>query len=257
MKTSDFYYDLPKELIAQTPAPVRSQSRLLIYNRGDGSITDGVFTDVLQHLHPGDVLVRNNTRVIPARLIGHRPETGGTMEFLLLSRLEGDTWECLCKPAKRAKVGTVYEVTPELSVKVLGDAPMDGGKRVELLYDGIFEEVLDRAGQMPLPPYITERLADKERYQTVYAVTRGSAAAPTAGLHFTPELLDEIAAKGVKIVDVLLHVGLGTFRPVSEENIEDHRMHQEFYRVTEEAAKAINTPASTSPPAIATKPWTP
>ena len=240
MKTSDFYYDLPKELIAQTPASVRSQSRLLIYNRGDGSITDGVFTDVLQHLHPGDVLVRNNTRVIPARLIGHRPETGGTMEFLLLSRLEGDTWECLCKPAKRAKVGTVYEVTPELSVKVLGDAPMDGGKWVELLYDGIFEEVLDRAGQMPLPPYITERLADKERYQTVYAVTRGSAAAPTAGLHFTPELLDEIAAKGVKIVDVLLHVGLGTFRPVSEENIEDHRMHQEFYRVTEEAAKAIN-----------------
>ena len=161
-----------------------------------------MFTDVLQHLHPGDVLVRNNTRVIPARLIGHRPETGGTMEFLLLSRLEGDTWECLCKPAKRAKVGTVYEVTPELSVKVLGDAPMDGGKWVELLYDGIFEEVLDRAGQMPLPPYITERLADKERYQTVYAVTRGSAAAPTAGLHFTPEL--------------------------------------EFYRVTEEAAKAIN-----------------
>ena len=139
MKTSDFYYDLPKELIAQTPAPVRSESRLLIYNRGDGSITDGVFTDIIDHLHPGDVLVRNNTRVIPARLIGHRPETGGTMEFLLLSRLEGDTWECLCKPAKRAKVGTAYEVTPELSVKVLGDAPMDGGKRVELLYDGIFE----------------------------------------------------------------------------------------------------------------------
>ena len=240
MKTSDFYYDLPKELIAQTPAPVRSESRLLIYNRGDGSITDGVFTDIIDHLHPGDVLVRNNTRVIPARLIGHRPETGGTMEFLLLSRMEGDTWECLCKPAKRAKVGTVYEVTPELSVKVLGDAPMDGGKRVELLYDGIFEEVLDRAGQMPLPPYITERLADKERYQTVYAVTRGSAAAPTAGLHFTQELLQQIADKGVKIVDVLLHVGLGTFRPVSEENIEDHQMHEEFYRVTEEAAKAIN-----------------
>ena len=238
MKTSDFYYDLPKELIAQTPAPVRSESRLLIYTRGDGSITDGVFTDIIDHLHPGDVLVRNNTRVIPARLIGHRPETGGPMEFLLLSRLEGDTWECLCKPAKRAKVGTVYEVTPELSVRVLGDAPMDGGKRVELLYEGIFEEVLDRAGQMPLPPYITERLADKERYQTVYAVTRGSAAAPTAGLHFTQELLQQIADKGVKIVDVLLHVGLGTFRPVSEENIEDHQMHEEFYRVTEEAAKA-------------------
>ena len=240
LKTSDFFYDLPKELIAQTPAPVRSESRLLIYDRKSGAVTDGVFTDVLDHLHPGDVLVRNNTRVIPARLIGHRPETGGTMEFLLLRRVEGDEWECLCKPAKRAKAGTVYEVTPELSVKVLGDAPMDGGKRVELLYDGIFEEVLDRAGQMPLPPYITERLADKERYQTVYAVTRGSAAAPTAGLHFTKELLQQIEAKGVKIVDVLLHVGLGTFRPVSEENIEDHQMHQEFYRVTEEAAKAIN-----------------
>ena len=240
LKTSVFYYDLPKELIAQTPAPVRSGSRLLIYNRGDGSVTDGVFTDVLDHLRPGDVLVRNNTRVIPARLIGHRPETGGTMEFLLLNRLHGDTWECLCKPAKRAKPGTIYEVTPELSVKVLGDAPMDGGRQVELLYDGIFEEVLDRAGQMPLPPYITERLADKERYQTVYAVTRGSAAAPTAGLHFTPELLEQIETKGVKIVDVLLHVGLGTFRPVSEENIEDHRMHQEFYRVTEEAARTIN-----------------
>ena len=240
MKTSDFYYDLPKELIAQTPAPVRSGSRLLVYDRKTGAIQDGVFTDVLNHLHAGDVLVRNNTRVIPARLIGHRPETGGTMEFLLLSRVEGDTWECLCKPAKRAKPGTVYIVTPELSVRVLEDASMDGGKRVELLYEGIFEEVLDRAGQMPLPPYITERLDDKERYQTVYAVTRGSAAAPTAGLHFTPELLEAIEKKGVKIVDVLLHVGLGTFRPVSEENIEDHQMHQEFYRVTEEAAKAIN-----------------
>jgi S-adenosylmethionine:tRNA ribosyltransferase-isomerase len=239
LKTSDFYYDLPKELIAQTPAPVRSQSRLLIYNRTDGSITDGVFTDVLQHLHPGDVLVRNNTRVIPARLIGHRPETGGTMEFLLLSRLEGDTWECLCKPAKRAKVGMVYEVTPELSVKVLGDAPMDGGKRVELLYDGIFEEVLDRAGQMPLPPYITERLEDKERYQTVYAVTRGSAAAPTAGLHFTPELLDTLAAQGVPHVFVTLHVGPGTFRPVKAENIEDHEMHAEYCVIPAQTAQAV------------------
>jgi len=240
LRTSDFFYDLPKELIAQTPAPVRSGSRLLVYDRKTKTITDGVFTDVLAHLHAGDVLVRNNTRVIPARLIGHRPETGGTMEFLLLSRLQGDEWECLCKPAKRAKPGLVYQVTPELSVKVLGDASMDGGKRVQLLYEGIFEEVLDRAGQMPLPPYITERLADKERYQTVYAVTRGSAAAPTAGLHFTPELLEAIEKKGVRIVDVLLHVGLGTFRPVSEENIEDHRMHEEFYRVTAEAAKAIN-----------------
>ncbi|MBQ7278024.1 MAG: tRNA preQ1(34) S-adenosylmethionine ribosyltransferase-isomerase QueA [Clostridia bacterium] len=240
MKTSDFFYDLPKELIAQTPAAVRSESRLLIYNRKKGTLTDGVFTDVIDHLHPGDVLVRNNTRVIPARLIGHRPETGGTMEFLLLRRLEGDTWECLCKPAKRAKPGTVYTVTDELSVFVLGEADMDGGKRVALQYEGIFEEVLDRAGQMPLPPYITERLTDKERYQTVYAVTRGSAAAPTAGLHFTPELLEKITQKDVKIVDVLLHVGLGTFRPVSEENIEDHQMHLEYYEVTEQAARTIN-----------------
>ena len=240
MKTSDFYYDLPKELIAQTPAPVRSQSRLLIYNRGDGSITDGVFTDVLQHLHPGDVLVRNNTRVIPARLIGHRPETGGTMEFLLLSRLEGDTWECLCKPAKRAKVGTVYEVTPELSVRVLGDAPMDGGKWVELLYDGIFEEVLDRAGQMPLPPYIKAELQDQEQYQTVYSREVGSAAAPTAGLHFTNELLEKIRAKGIKTAFVTLHVGLGTFRPVKAENIFEHHMHSELCMISEETAAVLN-----------------
>lgn len=240
MKTSDFYYDLPKELIAQTPAPVRSESRLLCLDRSRRSLTDGVFTDVLSHLHAGDVLVRNNTRVIPARLIGRRPETGGTMEFLLLRRLSGDCWECLCRPAKRAKAGVVYEVSEELSVKILSEAEMDGGKQVELLYEGIFEEVLDRAGQMPLPPYITERLEDKERYQTVYAVTRGSAAAPTAGLHFTPELLAAIEEKGVGIVDVLLHVGLGTFRPVSEENIEDHRMHLEYYEVTQEAARAIN-----------------
>ena len=240
MKTSDFYYDLPRELIAQKPAAVRSESRLLIYNRNDRSITDGVFTDILDHLHPGDVLVRNNTRVIPARLIGQRPETGGTMEFLLLNRLEGDVWECLAKPAKRAKQGNVYEVTPELNVRVLGDAPMDGGKRVELCYNGIFEEVLDRAGQIPLPPYITERLTDDERYQTVYAVTRGSAAAPTAGLHFTPELLQQIEKKGVNIADILLHVGLGTFRPVSEANIEEHQMHKEYYQVTEKAAEVIN-----------------
>ena len=240
MKTSDFYYDLPKELIAQTPAPVRSQSRLLIYNRGDGSITDGVFTDVLQHLHPGDVLVRNNTRVIPARLIGTRPETGGTMEFLLLRRQTGDEWECLCRPAKRAKPGTTYRITDELTATVLGDTKTEGGKRIRLNYTGIFEEVLDRAGQMPLPPYITERLEDRERYQTVYAKERGSAAAPTAGLHFTEELLDRIREKGVAIVDILLHVGLGTFRPVSVENIEDHPMQSEHYELTEAAAEAIN-----------------
>lgn len=240
MKTSDFYYDLPKELIAQTPTAVRSASRLLTYHRDTQRIEDGVFTDILKHLRPTDVLVRNNTRVIPARIIGTREETGGTMEFLLLRRMEGDEWECLCKPAKRAKPGLVYRVNDELSVEVIGDLALEGGKRVRLLYDGIFEEVLDRAGQMPLPPYITERLTDKERYQTVYAETLGSAAAPTAGLHFTPELLGQIRDMGIPIVDVLLHVGLGTFRPVSVENVEDHHMHSEHYEVTEQAAETIN-----------------
>ena len=240
MKTSDFYYDLPKELIAQTPAAVRSASRLLIYDRKTKSITDGVFTDILEHLRPTDVLVRNNTRVIPARLIGVREETGGTMEFLLLRRIEGDEWECLCKPAKRAKPGLVYRINDELSAEVLSDLNLDGGKRIRLLYEGIFEEVLDRAGSMPLPPYITERLDDRERYQTVYAKLLGSAAAPTAGLHFTEELLQKISDKGIPIVDVLLHVGLGTFRPVSAENVEEHHMHSEHYEVTEEAAATIN-----------------
>ena len=240
MKTSDFYYDLPKELIAQTPAAVRSASRLLVYNRADRSIRDGVFTDILEYLRPTDVLVRNNTRVIPARLSGVREETGGVMEFLLLRRIEGDEWECLSKPAKRAKAGLIYNVNDELSVEVLGESSVDGGKRIRLLYDGIFEEILDRAGQMPLPPYITERLDDGERYQTVYAKLRGSAAAPTAGLHFTDVLLKEIADKGIPIVDVLLHVGLGTFRPVSVENVEEHHMHSEHYEVTEAAAETIN-----------------
>ena len=240
MKTSDFYYELPPELIAQTPCPERSASRLLTYHRDSGTIEDGVFTDILEKLRPGDVLVRNNTRVIPARLIGTRPATGGTMEFLLLRRRTGDEWECLCRPAKRAKPGTVYHVTDELSVTVLGDTATEGGKTVRLNYRGIFEEVLDRAGQMPLPPYITERLQDRERYQTVYAKERGSAAAPTAGLHFTEELLGRIREKGVTVVDILLHVGLGTFRPVSVENIEDHPMHSEHYEVTETAAETIN-----------------
>lgn len=240
MKTSDFYYDLPQELIAQTPMETRSASRLLTYHRDTGAIEDGVFTDILDKLRPTDVLVRNNTRVIPARLIGVRPETGGTMEFLLLRRLMGDEWECLCRPAKRAKPGAVYRITDELSATVLSDAEIDGGKRIRLNYDGIFEEILDRAGQMPLPPYITERLADRERYQTVYAKERGSAAAPTAGLHFTNELLDRIRQKGVTVVDILLHVGLGTFRPVSVENVEDHPMHSEHYEVSEQAAETIN-----------------
>ncbi len=240
MKTSDFYYDLPKELIAQTPTAVRSASRLLTYHRDTHRIEDGVFTDIVDKLRSTDVLVRNNTRVIPARIIGTRQETGGSMEFLLLRRIGNDDWECLCKPAKRAKHGLVYRINDELSVEVIDDLPLDGGKRVRLLYQGIFEEVLDRAGQMPLPPYITERLEDRERYQTVYSKTLGSAAAPTAGLHFTEELLDQIRQKGIPIVDVLLHVGLGTFRPVSVDNVEEHHMHSEHYEVTPEAADTIN-----------------
>lgn len=240
MQTSDFYYDLPQELIAQTPMAERSASRLLIYDRQSKTMTDGVFTDILSELRQGDVLVRNTTRVIPARLYAKREDTGGMMEFLLLERKEGDLWECLAKPARRAKPGLRYVVNEELWICVEGDTEADGGKRIRLHYDGIFEEVLDRAGQMPLPPYITERLDDRERYQTVYSRERGSAAAPTAGLHFTPELLEQVRQKGVEIVDVLLHVGLGTFRPVAAERIEDHKMHAEFYQVTEEAAAKIN-----------------
>lgn len=240
MNTSDFYYELPQELIAQTPPADRAASRLLLYDRSTRSITDGVFSDVTSHLHPGDVLVRNTTRVIPARLIGVREDTGGHMEFLLLRRAEGDRWECLAKPARRARPGQEYRVGDGLCVRVLGDTGAEGGKLVELLYDGILEEVLDRVGQTPLPPYITERLEDPERYQTVYARERGSAAAPTAGLHFTQALLDRLRAQGVRIVDVLLHVGLGTFRPVSAERVEDHHMHAEYCEVTPEAARAIN-----------------
>ena len=240
LNTSDFYYELPQELIAQTPPADRAASRLLLYDRSTRSITDGVFSDVTSHLHPGDVLVRNTTRVIPARLIGVREDTGGHMEFLLLRRAEGDRWECLARPARRARPGQEYRVGDGLRVRVLGDTGAEGGKLVELQYDGILEEVLDRVGQTPLPPYITERLEDPERYQTVYARERGSAAAPTAGLHFTQALLDRLRAQGVRIVDVLLHVGLGTFRPVSAERVEDHHMHAEYCEVTAEAARAIN-----------------
>lgn len=240
MKTSDFSYELPAELIAQTPIERRSASRLLVADRRTGALSDRVFSDVIEYLGPGDVLVRNTTRVIPARLFGRRADTSGTMEFLLLRRVEGDVWECLARPAKRAKAGHVYRVGDELSVRVLGETDAEGGRRVELIYDGIFEEVLDRAGSVPLPPYITERLQDRERYQTVYARERGSAAAPTAGLHFTDELLGAIRNKGVDVVDVLLHVGLGTFRPVSAENVEEHVMHREYYEVTPDAAARIN-----------------
>lgn len=239
MKTSDFYYDLPKELIAQSPMENRASSRLLVYDRSKKNIEDMVFSDIIDYLRPGDVLVRNDTRVIPARIFGHREETGGTMEFLLLKRIDGKRWECLAKPGRRAKPGLTFRVSDELSVTVI-DTLEDGNKIIELQYDGILEEILDRVGEMPLPPYITEKLQDQSRYQTVYAHENGSAAAPTAGLHFTPELLERISDKGIDIVDVLLHVGLGTFRPVSVENVEDHHMHSEYYRCTDEAAERIN-----------------
>lgn len=239
MQTSDFFYELPQELIAQVPMADRAASRLLVYNRGNSAWTDTVFSKLPAYLKPGDVLVRNTTRVIPARLYGTREDTGGRMEFLLLKRLYGDVWECLVKPGKRAKTGLIFQISDELSATVLNSTP-DGGRLIELHYSGVFEEVLDRAGQMPLPPYITEKLGDKERYQTVYSRERGSAAAPTAGLHFTNALLDEVRQKGVEIVDVLLHVGLGTFRPVSAITVEEHHMHAEYYEVTEAAATAIN-----------------
>lgn len=239
MKTSDFFYDLPKELIAQSPAAVRSASRLLVYDRANKTIRDGVFTDILDYFRPGDVLVRNITRVIPARLHAYREDTGGAMEFLLLRRLDENRWECLVRPGRRAKAGLTFKINDELSATIL-DSTEDGGRIIRLNYDGVFEEILDRAGETPLPPYITQRTADKERYQTVYARENGSAAAPTAGLHFTAELLEDIRKRGVTIVDVLLHVGLGTFRPVSEDNIEDHRMHSEYCECSEEAARAIN-----------------
>lgn len=239
MKTSDFYYDLPKELIAQSPAECRSASRLLVYNRTTKSIEDKVFSDIIDYLNPGDVLVRNTTRVIPARLYGTRPDTGGKMEFLLLRRIDEKHWECLVKPGRRAKVGLTFKISDELSATVT-EMREDGNRIIRLNYDGIFEEILDRAGEMPLPPYITERLNDKTRYQTVYAKENGSAAAPTAGLHFTDELLSRISEKGIEIVDVLLHVGLGTFRPVSVENVEEHHMHSEHYECTQDAADRIN-----------------
>ena len=239
MKTSDFYYELPQELIAQTPSDVRSESRLLVYNRADGSIEHRIFKDITEYLRPGDVLVRNTTKVIPARIFGEREETGGRMEFLLLKRIDEHRWESLVKPGRRAKEGLRFKVTDELYA-VIESVLDDGGRIVRLEYDGIFEEILDRAGELPLPPYITSRTAEKGRYQTVYAKQTGSAAAPTAGLHFTDELFAELDKKGVETVDILLHVGLGTFRPVSVDTVEEHHMHSEHYEVSVEAAGRIN-----------------
>lgn len=240
LSTEDFYFDLPEELIAQTPLKDRASSRLLVVNKETGDMEDKHFHDILDELQPGDALVMNNTRVLPARLYGEKPETGGHLEVLLLTNTEGDTWETLIKPAKRAKVGTEIQFGDGRLKAVVKEELEHGGRIIEFKYDGIFLEILESLGEMPLPPYIKERLDDPDRYQTVYAEENGSAAAPTAGLHFTKELLEEIKAKGVHLVYLTLHVGLGTFRPVSVDNIEEHHMHSEFYRLTEEAAKQLN-----------------
>jgi S-adenosylmethionine:tRNA ribosyltransferase-isomerase len=294
LKTSDFDYDLPQELIAQHPLERRDASRLLVYDRKAGAVEHKHFSDVLSYLNPGDALVINDTRVMPARIIGNKAGTGGRIEFLLLRRVDdphspapafrsqslrrleadgvsrggdslaakphaasletqmggglgggtpppkGDVWEVLAKPAKRAATGTAFEFGGgRMRAEVLEELP-EGMRVVRLTYGGVFEEALDAVGSMPLPPYIHEKLADPERYQTVYARERGSAAAPTAGLHFTPELLKEIEAKGINVVKILLHVGLGTFRPVNAENIEEHKMHSEYYEITRQAADAVN-----------------
>ena len=247
MKTSDFYYELPEELIAQDPLEDRSSSRLLYLNRESGEITHGVFTDVKKYLMPGDTLVINDTKVIPARLYGVREGTLGKVEILLLVRKSADTWETLVKPGKKCKVGTrILFGSPDGSAEkapLIGevvDILEEGNRLIRFTYTGIFEEVLDSLGEMPLPPYIHHKLEDKTRYNTVYAEHEGSAAAPTAGLHFTKELLAEIEEMGVNIAHVTLHVGLGTFRPVKAETIEEHHMHSEFYIVTEETAELIN-----------------
>ena len=240
MKTSDFNFHLPEELIAQHPLEKRDNSRLMVLDKATGEIEHKHFYDVLNYLNLGDTLVLNNTRVLPARLIGEKENTGGKIEFLLLKRIEGDKWECLAKPGKRAKIGTIFTFGEgKLKCKVV-DIVEEGNRIIEFIYDGIFEQVLDELGEMPLPPYITERLEDRERYQTVYSKEKGSAAAPTAGLHFTKELLEKVKEKGVNIAYVTLHVGLGTFRPVKVDDVNEHVMHSEFYHLEEEDAKIIN-----------------
>ena len=240
LTTEDFDYDLPQELIAQTPLKERDQSRLLVLDSKTGEYQDDYFYNVIDRLNPGDALVMNDSRVMPARLYGVKPETGGHVEVLLLNNTDGDNWETLVKPAKRAKIGTEISFGDGKLTATVTEELEHGGRMIEFHYDGIFMEILDQLGEMPLPPYIKEKLDDPEMYQTVYSREIGSAAAPTAGLHFTKELLRKIEDKGVKLVYLTLHVGLGTFRPVSEENIEDHKMHSEFYRLTEDAAKTLN-----------------
>lgn len=240
LNTEDFDYYLPGELIAQTPLQERDQSRLLLLDHQSGQYQDDYFYNIIDRLNPGDALVMNDSRVLPARIYGIKPETGGHLEVLLLNNTKGDEWETLVRPAKRAKVGTQI-VFGDGKLKATVTKELEhGGRMIEFSYDGIFLEILEQLGEMPLPPYIKEKLDDPEMYQTVYSKEVGSAAAPTAGLHFTKELLAKIEAKGVKLVYLTLHVGLGTFRPVSEKNIEDHKMHSEFYRLTPQAAQILN-----------------
>lgn len=240
MRTSDFDFYLPEELIAQTPLLDRSSSRLLALDSKTGEITDKHFTDMVEELQEGDALVLNNTRVLPARLHGVKPDTGGHIEVLLLNNIQGDEWETLVKPGKRVKVGTVISFGDGRLTAEVTQSLEHGGRILNFKYDGVFLEMLESLGEMPLPPYIKETLADQERYQTVYAKEVGSAAAPTAGLHFTADLLEQVANKGVKIVYLTLHVGLGTFRPVSVDDIASHEMHSEFYQLTDEAAQTLN-----------------
>lgn len=240
MNVKDFDYYLPEELIAQDPLEDRSSSRLMVLNPENGAVEHRIFRDVVEYLKPGDCLVINNTKVIPARLFGVKEGTEAKIEILLLKRHQGDVWETLVKPGKKAKIGTKIQFGDGLLVGEVVDIVEEGNRLIRFEYEGIFEEVLDQLGQMPLPPYITHQLKDKNRYQTVYAKYDGSAAAPTAGLHFTPQLLQQIRDMGVEIAEVTLHVGLGTFRPVKVENVLDHHMHSEFYQVTQEAADKIN-----------------
>ena len=238
MKTSDFDYFLPEELIAQTPLKKRDSSRLMIVDRNNGDIIHKKFSDIIDYLDKGDVLVINNTKVLPARLIGEKENTKAVIELLMLKNIKDDTWECLCKPARRIKVGTIVNFSDKLKAKCVEEK--DEGIRVfEFIYDGIFYEILSMLGEMPLPPYIHEKLKDKDRYQTVYAKEMGSAAAPTAGLHFTDELMSKLNEKGIEILEITLHVGLGTFRPVNTDDILNHKMHSEFYMIDKETAKKL------------------
>ena len=239
LKTSDFYYDLPEELIAQTPAEPRDSSRMLVYDRALDTISHEHFYDIINHLQKGDLLVINNTRVIPARIFGHIDGKQTTFEILLLKRLDYTHWEGIMRPARKARVGSVIKISDELTATV-EEVGEYGIRTISFQFDGVFEDILDRVGNMPLPPYIHEVLEDKERYQTVYSKTDGSAAAPTAGLHFTPELMKKLEDKGVEFASVLLHIGLGTFRPVKAENILDHDMHTEYYEVDSVNAEKIN-----------------